>query len=254
LRDTAGLRGSLRLGSHLGSQSLTIVDARGGPKQVSDLLKHARRSELKCQSQISKAREGSRPPWVQIPPLPPSTSPNAGHLYPWRSGVWLHFWLHLLVKRPVQARPWGRHRHLEWVVRWASTGVHRRYWRPATPRSARQPPRCRTGSSASSTSSGADHPIQRDPIEERHERREERRIVFHIRPSRPHHLKHLFDRPLTDPLPGAPCCVQRGGSYCSATTMRWLLLLSRKKNNSGTPPSPPISSASTSTSLFFNSV
>ena len=28
---------------------------------------------LNCGSQTSKARGGSRPPWVQIPPLPPST-------------------------------------------------------------------------------------------------------------------------------------------------------------------------------------
>ncbi len=75
-RDTA--KADLRLGSHLGSQSLRTVDVHGRPKQVGDLLKGTRRTGLNCRSQISKAREGSRPPWVQIPPLPPYTWINGG--------------------------------------------------------------------------------------------------------------------------------------------------------------------------------
>jgi hypothetical protein len=41
---------------------------------------------------ISKAGEGSRPPWVQIPPLPPSSSVNIGHLIygDQHLGGWLH--------------------------------------------------------------------------------------------------------------------------------------------------------------------
>jgi hypothetical protein len=65
-----------RSGSHSGSQSLRIVDVRGRPNRVSDLLEHAWRSGLNCGSQTSKAREGSRPPWVQIPPLPPPRREN----------------------------------------------------------------------------------------------------------------------------------------------------------------------------------
>ncbi len=65
-------------GSHVGSQSARIVKAHGRPRPVDELLKHAGRSGLRCRSQTSKAREGSRPPWVQIPPLPPHTSTNAG--------------------------------------------------------------------------------------------------------------------------------------------------------------------------------
>jgi hypothetical protein len=64
-------RGRSPLRSHLGSQSLRIVDVHGRPFQVRGLLKQTRRSGLNCRSQTSKAREGSRPPWVQIPPLPP---------------------------------------------------------------------------------------------------------------------------------------------------------------------------------------
>jgi hypothetical protein len=41
---------------------------------------------LKCRAQTSKAREGSRPPWVQIPPLPPTSrnelDDHAGTLAP----------------------------------------------------------------------------------------------------------------------------------------------------------------------------
>jgi hypothetical protein len=66
-----------RSGSHLGSHSLRNVDVHGRPNRVGDLLEHPGRSVLNCGSQTSKAREGSRPPWVQIPPLPPSTRRNA---------------------------------------------------------------------------------------------------------------------------------------------------------------------------------
>ena len=47
-----------------GSHSLRIMDVHGRPNRVRDLLKHTRRSGLKGRSQTSKAREGSRPPWV----------------------------------------------------------------------------------------------------------------------------------------------------------------------------------------------
>jgi hypothetical protein len=57
------------LGSHVGSPSLMIVDVHGRPNQAGDLLKHAGRSGLNCGLQALKAREGSRPPWVQIPLL-----------------------------------------------------------------------------------------------------------------------------------------------------------------------------------------
>jgi len=57
-------RGGTRVGSHLRSQSLRIVDAHGRPNRVSDLRRRTGRSELKCRSLTSKAREGSRPPWV----------------------------------------------------------------------------------------------------------------------------------------------------------------------------------------------
>ena len=66
-------RDSFPLGYRLGSQSLRIVDVHGRPDRVGDVLKHTGRSGLNCGSQTSKAREGSRPPWVQIPPLPPTS-------------------------------------------------------------------------------------------------------------------------------------------------------------------------------------
>ena len=54
---------------------------RGAPPRAS--LRSIRgsasvRTVLNRAQWISKAREGSRPPWVQIPPLPPLTSGNAG--------------------------------------------------------------------------------------------------------------------------------------------------------------------------------
>lgn len=60
LRAARLLRDRFRLGSHLGSQSVRIINAHRRPKRADGLLKHAGRSVLNCGSQNSKAREGSR--------------------------------------------------------------------------------------------------------------------------------------------------------------------------------------------------
>jgi hypothetical protein len=61
-------------------RSLTIVGGRRGPLRSVDLLEHPGRSVLECRAQTSKARQGSRPPWVQILPLPPLTSRHTGQV------------------------------------------------------------------------------------------------------------------------------------------------------------------------------
>jgi hypothetical protein len=57
----------------------------------------------------SKAREGSRPPWVQIPPLPPSTRPNAA-ASPWswrRSVAWVSVASVSMHGDTILRRLWG---------------------------------------------------------------------------------------------------------------------------------------------------
>jgi hypothetical protein len=67
--------------------SLLIGDDRVHPRQASDLAIVLWWSSLIIASQTSKAREGSRPPWVQIPPLPPLISKNADRVNCDSSGV-----------------------------------------------------------------------------------------------------------------------------------------------------------------------
>ena len=88
----------------MGSQAVRIVDAHGRPKPVDGLLKHAERSGLKCRSQTSTAREGSRPPWVQIPPLPPFTSQDAAPTEPSPPGLKLGELFGIGAEEPVLRR------------------------------------------------------------------------------------------------------------------------------------------------------
>jgi hypothetical protein len=78
------------------SHSSWFADCRERALRAADQAKRRQCTAVDGDAWNSKAREGASPPWVQIPPLPPSTRPNA-------RSFWTHdpaFWLVAVAARP----------------------------------------------------------------------------------------------------------------------------------------------------------